>query len=151
MLDYSTGTVPFALSPDGETLVYVDYDGPATRLFLRRIDSFEVRAISETEGAKAPFFSPDGEWIGFYAYGGLHKIALAGGRAISLCAIPHAPGGAIWLQDGVVRSAIRNFDRLALHAARLALDHPITGLPLRLEAPLPPDFTALLELLRARS
>ena len=99
MLDYSTGTLPFALSPDGMTLVYVDHDGPATKLFVRRMDRFDVEALDGTEGAGAPFFSADGEWVGFFATNRLKKVALAGGRPIEICPVPHAPGGATWLED----------------------------------------------------
>jgi 23S rRNA pseudouridine1911/1915/1917 synthase len=40
-------------------------------------------------------------------------------------------------------------ERQALHAARLELDHPITGERLRFEAPLPADMERMLAALRA--
>ncbi len=46
-------------------------------------------------------------------------------------------------------AALDNFKRQALHATRLALEHPLTGKPLEWEAPVPPDMTALLETLEA--
>jgi 23S rRNA pseudouridine1911/1915/1917 synthase len=46
-------------------------------------------------------------------------------------------------------ACLRAFDHQALHAARLAFDHPRTGYPLVLETPVPADFQALLEVLRA--
>jgi 23S rRNA pseudouridine1911/1915/1917 synthase len=46
-------------------------------------------------------------------------------------------------------AAIEAFSRQALHAATLVLAHPVTGAPLRFEAPLPDDMTALLAALRA--
>ena len=46
------------------------------------------------------------------------------------------------------RSAIASFPRPALHAARLAFVHPLTGQPLDLTSPLPPDLIALLDFLR---
>jgi len=102
MLDFSTATMPFALSPDGTTLAYVDYEGAATRLFLRRMDTYAVQAVAGSDGAGAPFFSPRGDWIGFYANGQLRKVSVAGGRAITLCPAPHAPGGATWLDDDTI-------------------------------------------------
>lgn len=48
---------------DGSTLAYVAAAGGATRLFVRRLDGLEVREIPGTDGAYAPFFSPDGQWI----------------------------------------------------------------------------------------
>jgi len=59
-------------------------------------------------------------------------------------------GGRCWrgVLDPIKRNALRDFDRLALHAARLAFRHPVTGSALRFAAPLDADFTGLLELLR---
>jgi serine/threonine-protein kinase len=53
------------VSPDGRSLVYVGKSGGESRLFERRLDSFEVRPIPGTEGAIHPFFSPNGRWLGF--------------------------------------------------------------------------------------
>lgn len=44
--------------------------------------------------------------------------------------------------------ALRSFPRQALHAARLGFRHPVTGVELRFESPLPGDMAALLDLLR---
>jgi hypothetical protein len=52
-----------------------------------------------------PFFSPDGEWIGFFADGMLKKIAVDGGAAITLCAAPN-PLGASWGNDGHIIAAL---------------------------------------------
>lgn len=68
-----------ALSPDGQTLAYVAGPGDSTQLFLRELDSFERRLVAGTAGARAPFFSPDGEWVGFFADGAVKKVALRGG------------------------------------------------------------------------
>ena len=53
------------VSPDGKTLVYVGMSGGTSRLFERRLDSFEIRPLAGTEGAIHPFFSPDGRSLGF--------------------------------------------------------------------------------------
>jgi 23S rRNA pseudouridine1911/1915/1917 synthase len=52
--------------------------------------------------------------------------------------------------ESPVRRAAEAVGRQALHAARLAFDHPRTGKRLRLEAPLPPDFRRALAVLRGR-
>jgi 23S rRNA pseudouridine1911/1915/1917 synthase len=59
-------------------------------------------------------------------------------------------GGRAWrgVQDPLKRKALREFDRLALHALRLAFAHPATGKPLTFEAPLPAALTELLSVLR---
>lgn len=55
-----------ALSPDGTKLVYAAQAEGRRQLYLRLLDGFETQPIPGTEGAVHPFFSPDGEWIGFY-------------------------------------------------------------------------------------
>ncbi len=64
-----------SVSPDGQTVVYRGTGG----LFQRRIDQFESVPMPNTEGARAPFFSPDGQWVGFSSRRALRKVALAGG------------------------------------------------------------------------
>ncbi|MCP3982273.1 MAG: RluA family pseudouridine synthase [bacterium] len=61
-------------------------------------------------------------------------------------------GGCPWrgVQDPAKRKALREFERLALHAASLAFTHPVTGQPLKLSAALPPSFERLLDTLRTR-
>src|SRR5262249_21456956 len=68
------------LSPNGRTLVFVGKpDGGTTRLFLRKLDQTEVRPLNGTDEAASPFFSPDGQWIGFFADGKLKKVSVLGG------------------------------------------------------------------------
>ncbi len=58
-------TKPMDISPDGSRLVYVAEQGRETRLYLQNLGESEARALPGTEGAVQPFFSPDGEWVGF--------------------------------------------------------------------------------------
>ena len=59
-------------------------------------------AVAGTEGASSPFFSPDGQWIGFFAEGKLKKVPTEGGVAITLADAPNNRGG-VWLaDDGIV-------------------------------------------------
>jgi serine/threonine-protein kinase len=91
-----------AISPDGKNLVYVAADGSSPQqLFLRPLDSLEPRAIAGTEGAFSPFFSPDGQWIGFFAAGKLKKVAVAGGSVATL-ADADTRGGASWSSKGTL-------------------------------------------------
>lgn len=73
-----------AISRDGSQLVYAAGHGDTTRLYLRRLDRFGARPIAGTEGARAPFFSPDGEWVGFFADGAVKKISVRGGAPQTL-------------------------------------------------------------------
>ncbi len=51
-----------------------------------------------TEGALEPFFSPDGQWVGFFADGKLQKVSVAGGAPLTICDIPGGdrPHGVSW-------------------------------------------------------
>ncbi|MCU1262889.1 MAG: hypothetical protein JWO80_5774 [Bryobacterales bacterium] len=75
-----------AISPDGANLVYVASraGGPA-QLFLRPLNALKAEPIVGTEGAYSPFFSPDGQWIAFFAEGKLKKLAVGGGAATTVC------------------------------------------------------------------
>jgi Tol biopolymer transport system component len=73
-----------ALSPDGTRLAYIARQGGVQQLYLRAMDSLESTSIPDTEGAVNPFFSPDGQWVGFFAGGKLKKIPVSGGSALTL-------------------------------------------------------------------
>lgn len=85
------------LSPDGTRLVYVS----KSKLFLRRLDQAKAIELAETDKAQAPFFSPDGRWLAFFAGSKLRKIPTGGGHVTDLCDAPRgAGGGASWGEDG---------------------------------------------------
>jgi serine/threonine-protein kinase len=95
-----------ALSADGTRIAIVEQVAIAEfRLATRRLDESEFAPLSGTEGALMPFFSPDGQWIGFFADGKLKKIAVQGGAAITLCEAPN-PLGASWGDDGNIIAAL---------------------------------------------
>ncbi|MSO21542.1 MAG: hypothetical protein EXQ56_14030, partial [Acidobacteria bacterium] len=73
----------------------------AQQLYLRPLDSNEAKPIAGTEGATGPFFSPDGQWIGFFAGGKLKKVSVNGGSAVTLASAPQ-PGGASWSSQGTL-------------------------------------------------
>jgi eukaryotic-like serine/threonine-protein kinase len=98
----STDVSPaMALSPDGQRIVLVVSQDGKTHLAIRELSSFDVKPISETEGASMPFFSPDGQWLGFFADGKLKKILLSGGTAIALANVQNFIGGT-WLPDDTI-------------------------------------------------
>jgi serine/threonine protein kinase/Tol biopolymer transport system component len=90
-----------ALSPDGTRLAYVARQGGTQQLYLRAMDSLESKPILGTEGAVIPFFSPDGQWVGFFAGGKLKKVSVSGGAAITLGDTP-IPRGASWVSLGTI-------------------------------------------------
>ncbi len=91
-----------ALSPDGKTLVYIGNRDGVLQLFRRSMDQLEAVPIPGTEGARVPFFSPDGQWVGFFTEDKLKKVALAGGPAVTLCEISRGRWGASWGLDDTV-------------------------------------------------
>ncbi len=94
-----------ALSPDGGTLVYVAEDAGQPRLFVRplgRIDQLRATAIPE-QGAREPFFSPDGEWLGFRVGQTLMRRSLRGGLLETIAVLPGGTAsvhGVSWNADG---------------------------------------------------
>jgi serine/threonine protein kinase len=95
-----------ALSPDGTRLAVIVRGGDGKiRIATRRFDQSEFATLSGTEGASAPFFSPDGQWIGFFADGKLKKIAIQGGSSVTLCDAPNVLG-ASWGDDGNIIAAL---------------------------------------------
>ncbi|HLN81922.1 MAG TPA: protein kinase, partial [Thermoanaerobaculia bacterium] len=92
----------FALSPDGARLVYCAERDGRQRLFLRAMDRSETSALPATEDADGPFFSPDGQWVGFFAGDGMKKIALAGGNPVVLSRVPPVTRGAVWTPQNTI-------------------------------------------------
>jgi serine/threonine protein kinase len=97
----SQGWNPLALSPDGKQLVYVAIHNGIQQLFLRSLDNLESKPIPGTAGAASPFFSPDGQRIGFFAQGKIMKVSIAGGAPQLLCASGNN-GGASWGIDDTI-------------------------------------------------
>jgi Tol biopolymer transport system component len=90
-----------ALSPDGTYLAYVARQGSTQQLYLRALDSLESKPISGTDDAVNPFFSPDGQWIGFFAAGKLKKTPVGGGAVLTLGDVS-TPRGASWGSQGMI-------------------------------------------------
>lgn len=92
-----------ALSPDGRVLVYTAAVNGEMQLFRRDWRSLEAEPIEDTEGARGPFFSPDGEWIGFFTSTQLKKVPTDGGitQTIGDYSDPVA-GTATWGPDDTI-------------------------------------------------
>ncbi|HTS26950.1 MAG TPA: protein kinase [Bryobacteraceae bacterium] len=95
----TTGGSSVVISPDGTRLVYAS--GSPAKLFTRRLDQPKATELPGTEGAVAPFFSPDGQWVGFYARNSLNKISVDGGAVVPLEPTPQF-SGASWGEDGSI-------------------------------------------------
>ena len=93
--------IGFELSPDGRHLVVAT----GGELWLRPLAAVSFRRIEGIEDATYPFWSPDGEWIGFFANGQLQKVARDGGRPQKICDAPDGRGAAWAPDDSIVFSA----------------------------------------------
>jgi serine/threonine-protein kinase len=96
------------LSPDGTTLAFVAQQANLSRLFVRKLDQLQAAALAGTEGAASPFFSPDGQWIAFFAGGKLKKVAVTGGLVVTLCDAANGRGGT-WTDDDTIIFSPSNF------------------------------------------
>lgn len=90
-----------AISPDGSRIVFAAEVDGVPSLMQRRLNQFATTEIAGTKGATNPFFSPDGEWIGFQSGRRLCKVALEGGPPVVLCDAADVRGAA-WSPSGVI-------------------------------------------------
>src|SRR5262245_7738925 len=108
----ATGRHLVAISPQGTHLVY----STEQRLYLRPLSQLDASPIRGTEpqpgrvigntangvaAGREPFFSPDGQWIGFWQDGELKKVSLAGGPPVTICST-QIPWGASWAADNTI-------------------------------------------------
>ena len=107
------GPPNLALSPDGRLLAYAAKSGGQRRLFLRPVGRLGSVALAGTEGASAPFFSPDGRWVGFFTDSALKRVAVSGGGAETLCGVDRGLS-ASWGPQGIVMSLFGSRDRAGL-------------------------------------
>jgi serine/threonine-protein kinase len=118
------------LSPDGTRFVFVSQASDGTRrLFTRRLDQPKAALLSGTDGAYTPFFSPDGQWVGFFAKGKLKKTRIDGGEPVSLCDAPQGRG-ASWSEDGNIIAALDTQSGLSQVRPEGGKAVPIAALPL---------------------
>lgn len=91
------------LSPDGSTIAFVARASGAARplLYVRRLNQTRAAALAGTEDAISPFFSPDSQWIGFFANRKLKKVAATGGAPIVIADAISGRGGT-WAADGTI-------------------------------------------------
>ena len=97
----NTGRRGVAISPTGTHVVYV----ANRQLYLRHLDALEAQPLTGTEGSDpmTPFFSPDGQSVGFFSVRdrALKTVALSGGAAVTLTKATE-PYGASWGTDDTI-------------------------------------------------
>lgn len=89
------------ISPDGKLLAFTATSEGKRQLWVRPIRAHAAQPLPRTEGAVFPFWSPDSQWIGYFAQGRLEKMRPVGGPAQTLCNVDTGYGGA-WSPQGVI-------------------------------------------------
>jgi len=94
-------TAPFAVSPDGQTVVFTaTKEGSARHLWVRSLDSLEARELTDTEDSTQPAISPDGQWVVFVVgFNEIKKVRLSGGPATHLAKINGYTAWLTWASD----------------------------------------------------
>ena len=97
----AVGSPKVALSPNGRQLVYPGSVNGQQMLLVRDLSRLEAVPLPGTEGGIDPFFSPDGQWLGFFSGSKLRKVSLAGAPPLVL-ADASTPRGGTWSEDGTI-------------------------------------------------
>jgi Tol biopolymer transport system component len=116
------------LSPDGSSLAFVAICSGSRELWIRNLSDGSVRAIAGTSNALYPFWSPDGQSVGFFAEGRLKRIDLASGTVRDLAPALNGRGGA-WSRDGIILYAPDVFGPLYRIPAAGGTPERVTVLP----------------------
>ena len=92
-----------AVSPDGRRIAFAATNtGGTSSLYIRGLDSLDAWPVPGTEGGRQPFWSPDGRFLAFFAFGSLKKVPVDGGPAQVLCEATNVPTGGTWSPGGVI-------------------------------------------------
>ena len=93
-----------ALAPSGAFVAFAaeDTGSGTSRLWVRALDAPQPRVIEGTEGASRPFWSPDSQFVGFFASGRLKTVRVTGGPVTDLTAVGPRPTGAAWSARGQI-------------------------------------------------
>ena len=90
---------PVAISRDGHYIAYVTRRSSGNLIYLRRREDVDGQPIAGTEGGHAPFFSTDGQWLGFASGGFIRKVPIEGGTPQNIAAASNVLK-ATWSDDG---------------------------------------------------
>ncbi len=124
-LDLTRQQPALAISPDGTQVIYrSEESGP---LYVRALDQRKGVPIPGTDGGVNPFFSPDGQWVGFFAGNNLKKVSLASGAGVTVAELGSiAERGASWGADDTIVFAPLNFGGLWRVSGQGGTSQPLT-------------------------
>ena len=117
---------PMAISNDGARVAYVSEVEGRSQLYIRELAALEAKVVPGTSGAAHPFFSPDGQWVGFFADGALQKSAVSGGSPVRICNVSAGSMGATWGPDNTIVLALRGAGLSKVSASGGTLE-PLAG------------------------
>ncbi len=105
------------VAPTGRRFAFVGRAASAQRLYIRELSSLAPLAIAGTEGARQPFWSPDGTRLGFFANGKLMTVSVPDGVPVALADAPD-PRGGTWSHLGTIvfQPDLRDADLLQVSA-----------------------------------
>ena len=113
-----------AISNDGTAMVYGIVEGLGQQLYLHRLGDLAPTPISGTSAANTPFFSPDGQWIGFWSGNKLKKVRTSGGEPVIVADDPIGRG-ATWLTDDTIVFSSRSGAKSLLYRVPASGGTPI--------------------------
>ena len=134
---------PMAVSPDGSRMAYVAEEEAGTQLYIREFSDLEMKAVPGTFGARHPFFSPDGHWVGFFAQGALQRVSVAGGVPLRICNASGVSMGGSWGAEDTIVFASRGTGLYKVSAAG-GLPQPLAGSDLGTWPEILPDHKTVL-------
>jgi serine/threonine-protein kinase len=105
--------VAVSIDPEGKNVVFAGGSGGTTDLYLRSLETGETTRLAGTHGAYGPFFSPDGQWIGFFEGSRLKKVSVTGSTVVDL-AEAALPYGGSWGADGRIVYSTNEGEALAV-------------------------------------
>ncbi|MDA1094008.1 MAG: protein kinase [Acidobacteria bacterium] len=93
-----------AISRDGRQLAYLTETAGQRRLQLRALGTLTPVTLVAEGSPFNPFFSPDGEWLGYFDSSGpvLQRVSVANGSVITICTLPGNLAGAAWGDDRTI-------------------------------------------------
>jgi eukaryotic-like serine/threonine-protein kinase len=117
-----------AVSPDGRLVAFTARDGLGkSKLWVRPLNVLAAQPLEGTDGAEFPFWSPDSQWIGFFADSKLKKASVSGGPPQNLANAPSPRGGA-WNREGVILFSPNTYSPLVQVSATGGELKPVTEL-----------------------